>query len=211
MICPDILGAGGAMITATIIHHLQESFQNDSSVGIAYVYFSYQAKIDRPVSNIIGSLGWQLVEKLQIVPVGIMKLYVKEKATKSRPSLDGLLEILQVVMRASSRNFIVMDALDEYHALSQGEKDRERLNFLLAKFFELQKEEAFNLLATSRPITSIILQFEDCILKHIAASEDDIRSYVDTRMLHFRGVKISKHPKLQILMRSEVPKAASGM
>jgi len=194
MVCPGIPGAGKTVIAATVIHHLQKSFQNDSSVGIAYVYFSYQAKIDQTVSNIIGSLGRQLAGKLQIVPVEIMNLNEKEKATKSRLSLDRL-----------------MDALDEYHALSQGEKDQERLSFLLAKLFELQKEEAFNLLATSRPITSIISQFEDCILKHIAANEDDIRSYVDTRMLYSAELKFQKNPKLQILIRSEVPKAAGGM
>ena len=72
MICPGIPGAGKTVIAATVIHHLQEGFQNDSSVGIAYVYFSYQAKIDQTVSNIIGSLGRQLVERLQTVPVEIM-------------------------------------------------------------------------------------------------------------------------------------------
>ena len=104
-----------------------------------------------------------------------------------------------------------MDALDEYHALGQEEEDQERLNFLLAKLIGLQKEVVFSLLATSRPMTGIISQFENCILKDIAASENDIRSYVDARMPYFGRDKIAKYPELQNSMRSEVPKAAGGM
>src|SRR6266536_6058887 len=38
LFCPGIPGAGKTMITSIIVDHLCTKFQNDASVGIAYLY-----------------------------------------------------------------------------------------------------------------------------------------------------------------------------
>jgi hypothetical protein len=41
LFCPGILGAGKTIITSIVIDHLWTEFQNDTKIGIAYLYYNY--------------------------------------------------------------------------------------------------------------------------------------------------------------------------
>ncbi|KAF2800927.1 hypothetical protein K505DRAFT_355332 [Melanomma pulvis-pyrius CBS 109.77] len=192
MLCSGFPGAGKTIIAATVIDHLREQFGTDGGVGIAYVYFSYQPKQEQQIGDVIGSLVKQLVQTLETVPADIHSLYSRLEQGKRRPSTTDLLNALQCIIQISSRVFIVLDALDEYHASTPA-----GVNSLLASLFDLHTKRRFNLLATSRPITAITSKFEGCMSKDIRANEDDVRSYVNSRMPELLQSRIHKYPDLQ--------------
>ena len=56
LFCPDIPGAGKTMITSIMINNLQQLFQGDKKVGIAYVYCNYKRQTEQTIHNFMASL-----------------------------------------------------------------------------------------------------------------------------------------------------------
>ena len=56
LFCPGIPGAGKTILTSIIIDDLLTKFQNDASVGIAYVYCSYQPQQEQKPEDLLLSL-----------------------------------------------------------------------------------------------------------------------------------------------------------
>jgi hypothetical protein len=88
--------------------------------------------------------------------------------------LDDIAECLNVEISGFSRVFIVVDGLDEL-----SEEDGARSEFLKA----IQSLTGpINLMVTSRDIPSIMLHFEEASHLTIHAHDDDVRSYVRSRI-----------------------------
>lgn len=206
MLCQGIPGAGKTILTSIVIDHLQEMIKQDPTVGMAYLYFNYQPRQEQILEDLLGSLVRQLIQNREEVPSEIEELFKSHADGTKRLATKDLTVALKVAVRAYSKVFVVTDALDEYHASSPG-----ALKTFLSELSDVQCTEALSHFATSRYISEITSKFKEPIFKDIRANEDDVLSYVNTRMNSLLRSRISKYPDVQELIRKEVVRATDGM
>jgi hypothetical protein len=63
LFCPGIPGAGKTMLTSITVEHLCTKFQNDTTVGIAYVYCNFRRQDEQKPHNLLSSLLKQLIQE----------------------------------------------------------------------------------------------------------------------------------------------------
>jgi Cdc6-like AAA superfamily ATPase len=206
LFCPGIPGAGKTMMSSIVVDHLNAKFGNDSSVGIAYIYCNYQPQQEQSPADLLLSLLKQLAQEQPAMLIDVKNLYEHHRAKGTQPSFDEIVRVLHSTIQLYSRVFIIIDALDEYHA-----SNNEGLNRLLLGVFGLQDQVQLNLFATSRFVSEITLRFDGCILKEIRAQDDDVLRYVDGRIHELLRSQISKHPQVQDTVRRDIVKAVDGM
>jgi Cdc6-like AAA superfamily ATPase len=206
LFCPGIPGAGKTMMSSIVVDHLNAKFRNDTAVGIAYIYCSYQPQQEQRAEDLLLSLLGQLAWERPSVPPDVKCLYDHHRTKRSHPSFDEIVRALQSTIQLYSRVFIIIDALDEYYV-----SNNERQKRLLSAVFGLQDKAQLSLFATSRFISEITSQFRGCIYKEIRAHDDDILSYVNRRIPQLLKSQISKYPQVQEAVRGDVVKAVDGM
>lgn len=205
LFCPGIPGAGKTILTSIVIDHLSTRFQNDADIGIAYVYFNYKQNVDKQnVDNLLSSLLKQLSQERPSLPDSVKALHGQHRNKRTQPSIDELSRALQSVAAMYSRVFIIVDALDECRA-SNGCRAK-----FLSEIFTLQAKTGANLFATSRHISNIKKEFEGSTQLEIRASEEDVRRYLDGRVLRLPGF-VTRSPELQEEIKAAIVKAVDGM
>lgn len=205
LFCPGNPGTGKTIITSIVVDYIGMKFENDISVGIAFLYCNFQRQQEQKLTDLLASLLKQLVQQRPSIPENVKSLYERHKEKRTCPSFDEILKELDSVVRLYSKVFIIIDALDEYQALV----DDRRL--FLCSIFNLQAHAHVNIFATSRFIPEIEQQFEKCKRIEIQAQRDDILRYLDGRIPHLLRSQISKYHDLQDLIKREVVKAVDGM
>ena len=203
LFCPGIPGAGKTIITSIVVDHLCTRFQNDASIGIAYVYCNYQQQQEQGPADMLASLLKQLIQERPPAPNSVKTLYERHEAKGTRPSCDEIRKELQSVVPGYSRVFIVIDALDECRASNTRR--------LLSEIFDIQTMTGANLFATSRFIPEIVKEFEGSISLKICASDEDVLRYLDRQIPQLLRSGISRYADLQDMIRKEILKAVSGM
>ena len=86
LFCLGILGAGKTMITSIVINDLCTRFENDTNIGIAYLYCNFRRLQEQKPIDLIASLLKQLVQEQPSVPKSLEGLYDCHK-DKRTPSL----------------------------------------------------------------------------------------------------------------------------
>lgn len=204
LFCPGIPGAGKTIITAIAIDDLNTRFQNDLSIGIAYLYCNFRRHDEQKVEDLLASLLKQLSQKRSSLPDSVKALYNHHKDKRTRPSFDEISRTLQSVAAMYSRVFIVVDALDECRV-----SNRCRTRFL-SEVFNLHVKCGANFFATSRHIPDITEKFEKSISLEIRASEEDMRSYLDGCMSQLPAF-VGRNFSLREEIKTGVIKAVDGM
>ena len=203
LFCPGIPGAGKTMLTSIIVDDLNTRFENDSSVGIAYLYCNYKRSHEQKFEDLLLNLLKQLAQRCLVTPDGVQELYNKYKARSDRPLSKDLSETLQSVISSFSKVFIIIDALDECQV-----NDECQTRFI-SEFLDLQSKRGANTFATSRFIPEIISRFRGGPSLEIRASDDDVR-YLDGHMTRVPKC-VSKSPELQEKITSTIIKIVDGM
>jgi Cdc6-like AAA superfamily ATPase len=205
LFCPGIPGAGKTMITSIVVDELYTKFQNDASVGIAYIYCNFRRQREQKPADLLTSLLKQLVQEQRFVPESVKTLYERHKDKRTRPSFDEISKELHSVVADYSRAFIIIDALDECQ-VSDGGRQR-----LLAEMFNLQTKTGANLLATSRFIPETVKKFEGSSTRlEIRASDDDLRRYLDGHISRLPSF-VSRSPDLQNEVKTAIINVVDGM
>jgi Cdc6-like AAA superfamily ATPase len=204
LFCPGIPGAGKTMSAAIVVHELNTKFQNDDSVGIAYVYCNFRRQYEQKPIDLLTSLLKQLIQGLPLIPQSIQTLYEHHQRKRTRPSINEIMQILQSVVRDYSKAFIIVDALDECQ-VSEGRRKQ-----FLTELFNLQTKTVANLFATSRYIPEITREFDGSASLEIRASNDDVQKYLNDRMSRLRPF-VSRNVILQEEIKTEIIKAVEGM
>lgn len=207
LFCPGIPGAGKTMMSSIVVEHLSTKFENDTDVGIAYIYCSYQPQQHQGPVDLLRSLLKQLAQRQPKMPSDIENLHRKSNGTP--PSFDEVVKLLHPVIQLYARVFVIIDALDEYH-----DSNSEGLKKLLSTVFSLQDKAQLNLFATSRFVSEIISKFNNPIQKEIRAHSDDLLRYVEGRIPQLIRSQISDHPDIDYLsedVKRAVTTAADGM
>jgi 5'(3')-deoxyribonucleotidase len=205
LFCPGIPGAGKTMITSIVVDYLWTEFQNDTNIGIAYLYCNYRQQQEQKVEDLLSSLLKQLAQEQLSVYADVKNLYKCYRTKRIRPSFDEIVKVLHSTIQLYSRVFIIIDALDEYNVSNKG------LNRLLSEVFSLQAQAQVNFFATSRFVPEVMIKFGGCVSKEIRAESEDVLRYVDGRIPQLLRSQISKYPDLQNAIRREVVKAVDGM
>jgi Cdc6-like AAA superfamily ATPase len=205
LFCPGIPGAGKTILTSIVVEELNTRFQNDGSVGIAYLYCNFRRQDEQKLEDLLASFLKQFVQQQPSVPESVKALYDQHKHKQTRPSVDETSRVLHSVTTLYSSAFIIVDALDE----CQG-SDKCRSKFLSTIFNLQAKAAGAKLFATSRPIPDIEKEFKGCLSREILASDEDVRRYLDGHMSQLPTFVLSR-PNLQEEIKTEIIRAVEGM
>ena len=204
LFCPGIPGAGKTILTSIVIDDLHSRFQDESSVGIAYLYCNFRRRDEQKAEGLLASLLKQLSQERPSLPDIVKTLYDHHKKKQTRPSFDEISRTLRSVAAMYSRVFFIVDALDECQA-----SDRCRSKFL-SEISSLQAKTRINFFATSRPIPGIEREFKGYPSREILASDKDVRRYLDGHMSDLPEF-VLKRPDLQEEIKTKITGAVEGM
>ena len=202
LFCPGIPGAGKTVITAITVDSLWTSFGAEEDIGVAFLYCNYKRQQEQKFQDLMASLLKQLVQERHSLPDEVNSLYRRHVDKRTRPSPDEIAEVLESVIQGYSKVYLFIDALDECVVT---ERDR-----LLKEVFKLQINAHVNLFATSRFIDDITTQFNGRMSCEIRATEKDVRSYLNNRILELPTF-VSRRPDLQVEIVDEIVNAVDGM
>jgi hypothetical protein len=174
--CPGIPGAGKTIITAIVIDYLKKLFQDNNSIGIAYIYCNFQRQDEQKVDDLLLNLLKQLSQGYSPLPISVRDLYRKHKKERSRPSFEEISNTLHSVAAKFARVFIVVDALDECR-IADGSLSR-----FLREISKLQTNSITNIFATSRPNDEISSIFGRSLSLKISATDKDILEYLNAQI-----------------------------
>jgi hypothetical protein len=177
-----IPGCGKTILSSTIIEHLVDTHPD---LLLLYFYFDFTDASKQTLDNVIRSLISQLYHKRKDTRKLLDSLF-SSCNEGYRPTSESLCEVFLQMISQAQEIYIVLDALDECRTrkgpLSEG---------LLTWIESLQdlKQRNVHLLVTSRPehdIESVLRKLaqsdEDIVPIQSDLIEDDIRSYVHTRV-----------------------------
>jgi hypothetical protein len=204
LFCPGIPGARKTILTLIMVDELFTRFENDGSIGIAYLYCNYRQQYKQNLEDLFASLLKQFVQEQPSIPDSVKALYNRHKYKRTRPSLDEISGVLQSIAAAYSRVFIIVNALDECQ-MSNGCRQR-----FLSGLFNLHAKYGANLFVTSRLISSIEIEFEGNSILEIRASEEDMRRYLEGHMFRLPGFVV-RSLELQEEIKTSIVKAIDGM
>lgn len=91
----------------TIAHH-----EGSSGTAVVYFYFDFKDSTKQTTVGMLGSLVFQLLEKLDGIPAAVEEIF-KKYHYHQLPTEPELLELLKSVLGSFTRSFIIIDALDE--------------------------------------------------------------------------------------------------
>ena len=200
---PGIPGAGKTVMISIVIDDLQEQFRKNQSIGIAYIYCSFQRQHEQKAEDLLASLLKQLTHRCSSFPQGVEDLYNRHREERTRPLFDEISKTLLSTATKYSRIFVAVDALDECNDASW-EK-------MLAEIFALQSKVnvSMSIIATSRMNESIKSRFGGFQSLEIYANDEDIQSYVAMRTNHLEKDLLDNDIREKI--RKGVTTAAEGM
>jgi Cdc6-like AAA superfamily ATPase len=113
LFCPGIPGAGKTIITAIVIDDLATRFQNDSSIGIAYLYCNFRRKDEQRAQDLLASLLKQLSQERSSLLDSVKALYDQYRDKRTQLSFEEISRALYSVATTYLRVFIIVDALNE--------------------------------------------------------------------------------------------------
>lgn len=192
------------MLASIVIDDITSRFENDDTVGIAYVYCNYRRADEQRAKDLFANLLKQLAQGQTLLPECVKLLYNKHKDRLTRASIKEISEALHTVAAMYSKVFIIVDALDECQV-----SDDCRSRFL-DEVFNLQAKCAVNFMATSRAIPEISERFTGAKLVTISATTEDVRNYVDGHLSQLPSF-VRRSPELKEEVVSGIIRAIDGM
>lgn len=186
---------------AVVIERLYALFPSDE-IGIAFAFCDYQRSDEQEHVNLARNLLRMLLERSHAWPDTLRPAYEAAKRSRSDVSLDEVFDILKASMQLRSRNFVVIDALDEL--------DHDPRDLLITKLLELQQCTGLNIFITSRDIAQISDIFSDTPRLRIRATGEDIEQYISTHMATLPSF-VSSNTCLQDQIKESVVQAAGEM
>jgi Cdc6-like AAA superfamily ATPase len=186
-----IPGCGKTILSSTVIKHLVDTHPNQL---LLYFYFDFTDASKQTLENVIRSLISQLYHKRKNTQKSLDFLFSSCKEDGNRqPSCESLCKVFLQMIDQAQEIYIVLDALDECRTrkgpLSEG------LLAWIQNLLDLEQRNV-HLLVTSRPehdielvLRKLVQSDEDIVPIQSNLIEDDIRSYVHTRVRMGNGLK----------------------
>jgi hypothetical protein len=177
---------------------------HDQDIGLAFLYCNYKGKEVQTTVNLVSSLLQQLAQRQPDIPSRLRSLY-EQHSDKIRPKLAECSELLHIELTASSKAFIIVDALDECDESSGSRRG------LINQLLRLPPNTY--VMITSRNLPSI--EHELCRYRRleIRASNTDVRTYLEGCIE--REFRLNRHvqadPTLRNTVLDTIVKKVKGM
>ncbi|KKO97783.1 hypothetical protein THAR02_10115 [Trichoderma harzianum] len=140
--------------------------------------------------------------------------YAKDLLRVVQPQEVETMEAITKTLEKLSKDFATTgEAVKRIESKITSKEDIEILEWLtpfLAEIFSLQSTTKAKLFATARHIQDIRNEFDGSILLEIRAKEDDVRQYLEERLLGLPSF-VFKRPELQERILDQIANAADGM
>ena len=204
LFCPGIPGAGKTILTSIVVEELNTRFQNDKSIGAAYLYCNYRRQGEQKSEDLLASLLKQLTQGRSSLPDSVKSLYDSHKDKQTRPSFNEISRALHSIATIYSRVYIVIDALDECQVF-----DGCRVKFL-SEIFAIQTKHEMNLFVTSRFIPEITQMFKEGMTLEIRARDEDVQRYLAGHITRLPSFVLSSLD-LQNEIKAKISKVINGM
>jgi len=78
LFCPGMPGAGKTMITSIVVDYLDERYQSDASVGIAYLYCNFRRHQEQKPADLLTGLLKQLIQQQTSIPEKVKSIYERQ-------------------------------------------------------------------------------------------------------------------------------------
>ncbi|KAJ6260675.1 hypothetical protein Dda_4902 [Drechslerella dactyloides] len=166
--CRGIIGAGKTVLASFVMEHLSKvsSLYQDSTAGIAYISFDPINGPQTPTQHLANLLK-QLALGRSFIPENLQMLFYQHTTRNTSPSFTELMAHLRIVTAEHSRDFIVIDAID------QGDSEQHEL---LSGLCELQQRTEINLLVMSRNAPGRL--FQRAATLDVNAKDEDVRKHI---------------------------------
>jgi len=171
-------------------------------VAVVFVYCNFKANYN--ILQLLEALLKQLAHhRLTLDSIKALKT---DKDQGCRPSLETLMTVLETEIKAYSRVFVVVDALDECFP-------EEACNNLLERLRSLTKIPSAKLMVTSRDIPSIESAICADVKLEIIALDSDIKALVEARISEVKMLErlINRQPSIKEKVVMTVVEKAQGM
>ena len=147
-----------------------------------YCDYSQTSDVQTPEA-ILASFSYQLLRRLDSIPVEVDSIYHRHRRENTRPDLNEHVEILEHISTAFSKVWLLIDALDEFD--SDCRDDLARVIETLMTFTKV--------LVTSRPQSIDSENLEGHTLRcTISAQDEDLKVFIESRMTTAsRGIRES--------------------
>jgi hypothetical protein len=200
-----IPGCGKTILSSTIIEHLLQHCQDNTSTVTTYFYFDFNDAQKQDPELMLRSLLRQLLQRSVTIPRGVNALFSSCDNGQRQPSAHDLLEVTQQAAQEFTQVYVVLDALDEC-------TQRSELMGMLEVVTGWQLDN-MHLLMTSRKerdIESSLKSYvdeEDTVCLQSDIVDKDIQRYIQQRLSSDKDlVKWEK----DIDMRQEIEAALMG-
>jgi hypothetical protein len=205
-----IPGCGKTILSSTIIEHLLQHCQDDSSTVTAYFYFDFNDAEKQDPELMLCSLLRQLLQRSVTIPKDVDALFSSCDNGQRQPSVDALLEVTRQAAQEFTQVYVVLDALDEC-------TQRSELMRMLETVAEWQLDN-LHLLVTSRKERDIesslesYIKEEDTVCLQREVVDQDIQRYVQQRLRDDKGLaKWNKDAVIREEIEAALMRGARGM
>ncbi|KAK7050660.1 ANK-REP-region domain-containing protein [Favolaschia claudopus] len=172
--CEGPPGAGKTVLSSLVIKHIKDSFQN-SKVGLAYIYINHKELATQSPTALFASLCKQLLLNKPL-PLMLQDLWQYHSHRETQPTLDNVLQLLEIVLLEYPRIYLVIDALDEYFNTTN-----EYRAVFIQHIVKIIKQFPIHLMITTRPNNMSQSRFSNLQLLPITAENSDITLYIENR------------------------------
>ncbi|KAK0438163.1 uncharacterized protein EV420DRAFT_1769796 [Desarmillaria tabescens] len=162
-------GVGKTIFASVIVDHLRVKFNAEETLVLC-TFCDYRSAATQTVTNVICSLLKQFIQARLSLTDSIKSFYNRYSRNGTRPSLDGITNLLSQELEPFRHVYIILDALDEFNKNLGGRK--ELIDILRAL------GDNICLLVTSRNIHTIRSLFVADTKLDIRADGADIRKTI---------------------------------
>ncbi|CAN9361213.1 unnamed protein product [Alternaria alternata] len=205
-----IPGCGKTILSSTIIGHLVQHCDKDTSMMMAYFYFDFKDTQKQDPELMLRSLLCQLLQRSVVIPKGVDALFSSCENGQRKLSSHALLQVTREAAQEFTHVYVVLDALDEC-------TQRSELMDMLETVGGWQLSN-LHLLMTSRKERDIESSLEGyvkeddtvCLQRHVV--DQDIQRYVQHRLLVDKGLaKWNKDAAIRQEIETAMMRGAHGM
>ncbi|KAL5044328.1 hypothetical protein BDW71DRAFT_209332 [Aspergillus fruticulosus] len=202
LFCPGMPGAGKTIIASGIVDYLQREHDDNPDVGVANIYFNYRRPEIQTIRHLLATLLRQFSENEPRLYDVVREIYKSHRNGRKRAPADALLQGLEKAAALHSRQFIVIDALDECQT-ADGCREQ-----FMSVILSLQAKHGVNILVTSRELPDITRRFSGSTAFEIRARDEDISAYVDAQISRSRVPLLHTYREM---IKVEVARLGNGV
>lgn len=181
-----IPGCGKTILSSTIINHLLQHCDDDTSMVTAYFYFDFNDAQKQDPEQMLRSLLCQLLQRSVVIPKDVDALFSSCENGQRQLSPHRTMEAIQQTLQEFTHVYIVLDALDEC-------MQRSDLLGMLETMAGWPLDN-LHLLMTSRKERDIerslegYVEEEDAVYLQRDVVDQDIQRYVQQRLHDDKGL-----------------------